>query len=115
MYALMESNYGLRVKKATNLALDGGCNLSSGDKATVSIHAGKIVLDAATSITLNVAGTNVVITSGQVFISPVTHEDTKGPGVPAIPASVPVPDKPDTADAGDELAPIPDPNPDSKS
>jgi len=109
LHALFEGNYELRVKKSTELALDGGCHISVGDKGVFTVHAGTIVLDAKTNITLSVGGSSIVITPGMVFISPPNTLSVPGPAVPAIPAGVHEPHPPFPADPGESLQPPSDP------
>ncbi len=109
MHMLAESNYELRVKKATNLALDGGCNISSGDKATISIYAGKILLEAKTTISLKVGSHSVVIDAGGVWSDSKEIKQLGGPAEPAIPAGAHKPHDPELADTGESQKPIPDP------
>jgi hypothetical protein len=111
VHALAEGNYDLHVKKGTNLALDGGCSISVGDKGTLSMHAGSIVIDATKKITLSVGGASIVMVPGQIFIAPLDDLKISGPGDAPIPAAVHKPNPPDLADRGDELKPIRDRRP----
>ena len=108
---LAEGDYDLHVKKGTNLALDGGCSISVGDKTTLSMHAGSIVIDASKKITLSVGGASIVMVPGQIFIAPLDDLKISGPGDPSIPAAVKKPNEPDAADDGEHLTPVKHQNP----
>jgi type VI secretion system secreted protein VgrG len=112
LHALTEGNFDLHVKKGTNLALDGGCSISVGDKGTLSMHAGSIVIDATKKITLSVGGASIVIVPGQIFIAPLDDLKISGPGDAPVPAAAHEPNPPDRADLGYELKPIRDPKKD---
>ena len=109
VHMLAEGNYGLHVKRGTNLVLDGGLNISAGDKATISIHAGTIVLDAKTNISLTVGNSSIVLDPTRVWVSPPNSVSVGGVAELPIAAAVRAPTEPYQADFGEELRPIPDP------
>jgi len=100
MHVLAEGNYEQRVKKGTNFALDGGCNISCGDKATLSIFAGKVLIEAKTKISLKVGSHSVVVDTAGVWSDQKELKQMDGAAESAVQAAAHAPHDPVPADDG---------------